>query len=747
MKTNFRMNTQELNRERKRLDALLEQRRVVPAIALVGKLVDESGSWDLRKRLDAADEAYRALLAYVTRGVDDPGRDGVLCRITSEIDAIADLAIMAQEQETSPQVFYQRRRELGSVPLQQVLTELQQCYQRTSLVEQSPQPDDNSMLQSLQESERAETRLFNKIWSTYPMTQDDASLLKEAIATGSITEPAQCLVVAALLVGLMKFYDAGKVALLAEVYLSEASQLVRVRALTGLLLVLMVYRRRTTSENVRVRLEAVAEVPEVADDVAMVHQALVRARNTDNVTRSITRELIPDILKMRDDIIKRQKEAEQKPQEADMDTNPEWERLLEQTGMADKIERFSQLQVDGNDVFISTFAHLKSFPFFKTLSNWFLPFHTRQSAVWSTFKGSDGLRTAIVDAPFLCDSDKYSFCLSLTMMPETQRNMTMSQFQSQQSEMAAMQDELPDKRQQCQAIVTRYVQNLYRFFKIFSRRSEFARAMDGDMDLLDLPVVGDIASLPRNTQVIAEFYFKNAFYPDAIRYYERYLERSADPAIITYQKMGYAYQSMGDYKRALEMYGRYELADEDNVWNLRHIAVCHRELGDTDRAVAYFERALALRPDNVGLSLSMGHCLLAAGRTTEALQYYYKADLLPDAGHRAWRPIAWASLVSGDLDRSEDYYRRIDADDKLTAQDWLNWGHVALCRGDVATAVARYTHAVPDTEQERPQFGTMLLRDRAVLESNGVKASDLPLVVDAVLASAAGLITPPPSSQ
>ena len=85
-------------------------------------------------------------------------------------------------------------------------------------------------------------------------------------------------------------------------------------------------------------------------------------------------------------------------------------------------------------MFISTFSKLKSYPFFNTLSNWFLPYHDNCSAVTTAFGGKKHPLTALFKVmPILCDSDKYSMLLSIASAPESQRNMMFQQFEAQRS--------------------------------------------------------------------------------------------------------------------------------------------------------------------------------------------------------------------------------------------------------------------------------------------------------------------------
>ena len=199
-----------------------------------------------------------------------------------------------------------------------------------------------------------------------------------------------------------------------------------------------------------------------------------------------------------------------------------------------------------------------------------------------------------------------------------------------------------------------------------------------------------------------------------------------------YQKIGFAYQNAGKILQALNYYKRYELLHEDDAWNIRHIASCYRALGKNEKALEYYNRAAALLPNNVSLTLTIGHVLLEENRTKEALQQYYKADLMEDAKHRAWRPIAWCSFLLSDYDKAIDYYDRIARDDTPSAQDLLNRGHVLLCQGNAQEAIATYRQCLKKMDGDCGKFRESFKGDALELRLHGISAVDQALIPDAV---------------
>ena len=710
----------------------------------IGTLAQELGRGDLSNELQRLRISYDLMLKYLSQGIVDPQRGEILTDIRQGLHTLNDRCYIALQTPSSHEVFFARLRELGNVPVVSIIDEYREALQRLQLAQSVPEGerDTSAIMSCQQEAELIETRLFNKVWSTFPLSSDDANSLKLCITGDILPLYARCLLTSALMVGLMKFFDETKVNVLLDAYTEADAPQVQLRALLYALLTLVAYKKRISlTRGVLPRLQALMEQPGFKSDVWIVQTQLARARNTENVKQRVRDELIPNLMKMRPDVLDKINDGKPPITDVnDLEGNPEWQQWLESSGIGRKIEEFNEMQIEGSDVFIATFAHLKSFPFFKTLSNWFLPFHAGHSAVRQVL-GDTGsaLSTIIQRAPYLCNSDKYSFCLSLDALPASQRGMMSAQLEAQNE---ALQEEhgasLPDDDQKLRtAIVNAHVKDLYRFFKLFSRRREFVELMD--VKGLDLTDCQPLTSITQDAHVLAllgEFYLKNGFNDDAIKCFTRLEANDGTTDEHIYQKIGFAHQNAGNHAEALKYYQRYELLHEDDVWNLRHLASCSRAMGNAEQALEYYRRAEALAPDNVSLTLTIGHVLLELNRTNEALQQYYKADLMPNARHRAWRPIAWCSFLLSDYERALDYYDRIAADDTSTAQDLLNRGHVLLCQGRVQDAIDTYRQSLRlmgNTSKWREAFKG----DGMELRLHGVKAVDQALIPEAVCKDAA----------
>ncbi len=733
------MTKQEIENSYRQASQCIDDAEIKDAFSLISSLVAESGRASLNDELERLNMSYTFMLKYLEQGVMDPQRDDILLNLRQSLYLLNDQCYIGLMEPSSPEVFYARRRELANTTLIGIVEEYREELKNLTLMQTVPeqQRDSHAILSRLHQVEELETKLFNRVWSSFPLSSDEANTIKLCISGDILPVHTRCLLVAALFLGLMKFYDETKLLLLLEAYTMSDEPLVQLRALTCAMLTLLSHKKRTaSSRSIHSRIEALHEMEEFKHDVWSIQVQLARSRNTENIKKRVRNDLIPNIMKVRPDILDKLKDKDSQIVDlSDIEANPEWQQWLDNSGITRKIEEFNAMQIEGSDVFIATFAHLKTFPFFKTLSNWFLPFYPAHSAVVENLgAGKMALAEVIQHAPYLCNSDKYSFCLSLGALPESQRTMMSAQLEEQDAALnEARHAELPDDRRKRVAIINSFVQDLYRFFKLFSRRREFTAVMDNvNLDMTDCLPLSTVTRDAHVLELLGALYFKNAFYEDAIKCFTRLesMEEMTDDHI--YQKIGFAYQNASDYDKALTYYERYELLHEDDAWNVRHIAACHRALGHQEETLKYYRRAETLTPNNVSLTLTIGHVLLEQNQTSQALQQYFKADLMDNAKHRAWRPIAWCSFLLNDYDRALDYYDRIARDDEPTAQDMLNRGHVLLCKGSTQEAIATYREALRLMDGDSKKFRTAFKGDAMELRRHGVSTVDQALVPDAV---------------
>ena len=730
------MDKAEISKLRNKIFEHLDNRQLALALKHLRAMVDSTTQWDMKEAFNRLDTSYGYLLQYLSQGVSDPQRDTILSQIFAEAYELTDKTVIALAAEQSTHLFYLRHQEYSGRSLEAMLVDYKAEHSKSALIN-SDDINTTVSINILKRCEAIESDIFNKVWSSFPIENADIGVLASALRDNELPSHLKSLILSALMLGLTKFFDAPKLKLLIDSYTFIDDDEPKLRALINAVIILYLYRNRINYySDLLSSLDEIQKLPSFTSDMQLIFTRLIHSRNTDNISRKMREGIMPELQKMSPDLFNKIKgKSPGTINIEEIEENPQWQEWLDKSGITKKLEEFNEIQLEGGDVFISTFSKLKSYPFFNTLSNWFLPYHDNCSAVTTAFGGKKHPLTALFKVmPILCDSDKYSMLLSIASAPESQRNMMFSQFEAQREQFQDLQsEEAQSVIKMRDIIVNRYIQDLYRFFKLYSRRREFKSMFDTSINLTEVDCLKEYLSDTPTLSVIAEFYFKNGFYNDAITFYRRMVaNHDANPHV--YQKIAYAYQSLGKYREALKNYSRYELVDSSDAWNTRQMAQCYRSLREIDKAIECYNRALEMSPQSVNLCLNLGHCYLDKGDYDNALHQYYKADFMPKAKHRAWRPIAWCSFLTGKHEQAVNYYEKIINDDTPTSQDYLNYGHLLQSMGRIAEAIEKYRKSLAMENNDDEAFAQLYVADaKYMVNKLGVAPGDYALLLDATL--------------
>lgn len=362
-----------------------------------------------------------------------------------------------------------------------------------------------------------------------------------------------------------------------------------------------------------------------------------------------------------------------------------------------------------------------------------MPTHTAVTSAIGNEDWSKKFAELLKTSSFLCNSDKYSFCLSLSQVPDSQRQMMASQFRSENIELQdAQKAELLRQSRERENISNRYLQDLYRFNKLFPRRSEFYDLFAMPIEqLLKIDEFAPIMHDEKLLKVLGEYFFKNEYYNDAAYIFVNLSHNNFTDNEL-YQKTGYCYQSLGNYEEALEYYLKADLIKPDNLWTLRHIAICYRNMKKIEMALDYFLRAKNMAPDNLSVNLNIGHCYLEQKQYDEALKYYFKVDYLDTKGTKARRPIAWCSFLAGKAEQAQRYYQKILADSP-TALDYLNAAHVTFAQGNIKDAIDLYIRSIAEDKGNIARFTKNFEQDIPDLIQAGINPDDIHIIYDQII--------------
>ena len=730
------MNEQAIQEQYQHIVTLLKQQRLKEAQSQLEAFLWNSGDWTLRNRLEQAQTSYQYMLQYMRQGIDDPERQKLYRQILTETWEVADQARLSLLDGVSTHYYHSLRNNRERLPKEYNIAALQKVLESfpDDLAVCQLMPDNQGMDAVLQRHEQTAQVLFLSTWSNSDWSAEDEQQAKGLLESEMLPVNDLCLFTSAVMLSLMECFDTRKFSWLLDA-VTHANTQVNQRALVGIAFALLFHPTRLSLyPELTARLSLLNEDGSFGKQLNRIYIELLRSQETEKIDKKMREEIIPEMMK-NVSIMRNMKYGFEENMDED-DRNPDWEKAFEESGLGDKIREMNELQLEGADVYMSTFAQLKSYPFFQNPHNWFYPFDMQHSGIIREFglkpTGDNAILSLILQSGFFCNSDKYSLCFTMAHIPQAQRNMMLSQMTSQDLNELMDESKSSGLRQYAQrpdVISNQYIHDLYRFFKLSQRRHEFRDIFKEEIALHRIPALKDILRKPELLVTIADFHFRKEHPAEALGIYQEVIDMNYADADI-FQKTGYCLQKEKRYKEAISAYRKADVLKPDHIWTIRHLATCYRQLRDFASALEYYRKVEAMQPENRNVTFFIGSCLAEQERYEEALQCFFKLDLMENDCIKAWRAIGWCSFVSGKSEQAMRYYEKVLAL-KPIATDYLNAGHVALRLGNMEKAAELYGKAASESGN-RETFLDIFDKDKETLIKLGIDENDIPLIRDLV---------------
>ena len=721
---------------------LLDAGRLKEALTQLQGISMQTNRWELRNRIESTLTAYGYMLQYAQQGMEDPNRKSFYQQTFRTAYELTDAVNIALHSQKTSGMYYDRIRTFGLQPAK-AYAELQ-LQLETFTEDASTAPllyHDDKRLQTEMEKihqshESALTELFDKTWAT-PFWSDNEAREATFLLQSVLVAPNDLAVmVSAATLSLLRVFDAHKLGFLLEAYRHEHLQ-VNQRALVGILITIAKHEKRIALyPELLSRFSLLSEDEGFRKNLYTIQMQLLITRETTKIDKKMREEIIPEMMKnakQLNDPKFRFDESEESE-----DRNPEWEEWMDKSGMTDKIKEMGEWQMAGADVYMSSFAQLKHYPFFHQVSHWFYPFDLSLPILAPLKKEFDSSAFSplklIAHSDFFCNSDKFSFSLAILSMPQNMREMSMQQMEEQ----ARMNEEQRDKlealmqqKREAKGISRQYIQDLYRFFKLWQRHQEEEDIFRWKFNLWENSLLGDALQQPEITKELADYLLQKEYLEEAYSLYQKLMNEHSTLAEV-YQKAGYIQQKQKHYTEAIRHYEHADILMPDNVWTNKHLAQCYKLSGNMNSALEYYRKVEAVQPDNLSIALQIGQCLARKEAYTEALSYFYKVEYLEKNPDNARRAIAWCSFVSGKNEEALKYYQLLLQQPAPKSHDWMNAGHVYLAKRQIQEALVHYqkAHAM---ESNHTAFIDKFNKDKATLLSLGLTIEDLQIILDLLL--------------
>ncbi|MDE5677762.1 tetratricopeptide repeat protein [Phocaeicola sp.] len=718
---------------------LLEEHRLKEALGQMTKYAARTSNWQLKTEIESLQTSYDLMLQYTSKGMKDPNKVEMYHKMLCTAYELNDQTYTTIQAENSHEVYYNMMRAFAKTPphsyakLQMQLETYTEDIATALLAHTGLNIKDGEIDNIRKRHEAAIDELFEKIWVSTRWNEMEYKEMEALFQSPLIQVNDLCIIISAITMSLIQIFDIRKFMFLLKAY-THHETVINQRAIVGIALTCYYHEKRillyTEATAYIKKLNETSKFAQNLYDIQI--QLLTSSRETRKIDKKMREEILPEMIKNTKFNLKGTDEESE-------DQNPEWRAWIDHTEVNDKLREMSELQISGADVYMSTFSQLKQFSFFRKISHWFYPFDTQNQHVASLFLENNKLQTSILDilmnSDTFCNSDKYSFCLTILEVSGDRRELIYQHLNIHEEATEELRDHIKNammSEDRSEFVSRQYIHDLYRFFKLWSNRHEIHDIFEDTLDLWNKKTISKTLLHKDYINQLADYLFIHDNLTEAQILYNKSIKLYNRQSAELWQKAGFIYQKTGDYQKAIEYYLQSDLLAPDNIWNNRHLAQCYKKKGNYSKALEHYKKVEQVQPDHLNLALQIGQCLMALEQYNEALTYFFKVEYLDKKPLNARRAIGWCSFITGNYQQAQKYYDLLIAEPKPIMEDWMNAGHVYHILGEMEKSITYYRKAreLCDSHNE---FIRNYHKDKKDLIKQGLSEVDLFILPDELI--------------
>ena len=716
----------------------LEQCRPGAAINALENLMlayPKMGSMD---SLLAIKNDYHLMLQYWEQGFEDVQREQLFGSLLSRLYMLtANLHLSKRIHESAFWLsVYQRPRQTGKDwSMGNVRHQLENFTSETALLELEQPHLREQKAKTLYETHlQLMQDLFGYILTSRQWTDGVTSAFENILLSPTVDVIDQQLIVSAIMLSAMQTFDANKFQLLLNVYRNAAAEAVRQRALVGWALALDENKQRLYPEVAQMVDEVLAD-EHCCQELTELQMQIVYCMNAAEDQRTIRNEIMPEILSGSNMQVKNGTLIEIDEESLEDILHPESaERNMEK--MEQSMHRMADMQKQGADIYFGGFSQMKRFSFFADLSNWFVPFypqHPSVSHIWNSNKAARFLRT-ITEAGAFCDSDKYSFVLGFDyVVGHLPANMLKMVEDGEASPMPVGGMFSREEQNQPAFIRRLYLQNLYRFFKLYGNRSEFCDPFTMPTAIFLGKETFSHGQMQQHLMEVSTFLYKRKWYHEAGNVMGNIKEegRTFSYYILQGALQQQAYNE--HLQSPLESFAEALKLQPDSERALTGFARTSFNAEHYETALEAYEKLLTIKPDSKAYQLYAAICYSNLERNEEAERLLFKLNYLYPDDHSVNSVLAWVLTLNGKYGQAEQLFQSLLSAENPKPMDFLNQGFCYWLAGKTAMAIASFRRFMAMSEDQAFRIDdTFLHHQYHLLQQHGISDVEISMMLDAL---------------
>ena len=710
----------------------LMDKRLSNAIEILEQLYVQRPSLMGHGEFEAIKTDYQLMVDFMGRGFSDSHRESLYSSLLQRLYRItADLEISWRCRNVSAYVNSFRVIDHLNTSHDFIRTVLEAFVSDIAML--SLQPEETREQKTAELYERHHSfmnRLFNSLWTSCQWTDDDCTFYTELLLSPTVVSTDQQVIVSAISLGAMNQFDINKLKTLVNVYQKATNEHVRQRALVGW--VLSVFEGMDIFPEQDAIVRKLCENPAITKELLTLQIQFFYSKDAEKDNDKIQRDIMPDIMRNSNLTIGRLgiMEKEEDTIESILHQDAD-EKRMEQ--LEEKVRKMMDMQKQGSDIYFGGFSQMKRFPFFSDMVNWFTPFYLNHPALRSVINklGDTKFLNTLMERSNFCESDRYSFAFALEQV--------ISQLPSDIKEVMGSDVALgplaeSDDREDAISIRRTYLQDLYRFFRLYPTAKDFINPFEdnGKSDFvadtffftyksfmgtgLDDVKLRLALHLYKHKQMMELAELLTTFQSDDPRY-----------AIL----MGYTNIDMGKVEFAYQFFDYALKAEPDNQWALKGKARAALDNEDYITAEEVYSKLLKLKPNHKTYTMNRCVALLKLGRTSEVREELFRLDYQYPDDMNVKRILAWAMLSDNSLDKASQLY-----DTLLTSnpahEDYLNAGYCQWAMGNIQKAVALFREWLAKSGKSAEQLLNEFRSDEETLSMYNISETDCFLMLSLV---------------
>lgn len=702
------------------------KRNILKAINSLKIFLNENTFSKLGDRLSDIEQDYELMLEYMYKGYKDNKREEVYTSLLVKMyRLLADTEIEYKKKIIPIYISAGLKSMLYDFQYENIHRELENFVSESVIIDLEPENVKNEKKTKLYYAHQEFIKaLFDYILVSNQWRDEDVEFWEKLLLSPTILSYDVQIIISAIMMSTMNEFDICKLRLLIHIYMKSTDEYIRQRALIAW--VFAINPNIDLFPEQEILVADLCKDDKTSRELLELQMQMFFCLDAEKDNAKIQQDIMPNLIKNNQFNVTRFG-IEEKEDDAMQDIFDPGasDRAMEEVEQS--INKMMEMQKAGSDIYFGGFSQMKHFGFFQNISNWFCPFyigHPGIKNIADKLGDSRFLNILLNNGPF-CDSDKYSFALAMASIidkiPDNLKQLLNNE--------DAIGPTLSAEEMHSPAYIRRmYLQDLYRFFRIYPQRNNFVNPFDSFFFNNELFIS---TGAEKHIVELCSFLFKRKEYVFLTQLLDTFKGCNDENVLVM---RGYCKLEDMEYDEATNIFHNIL---EDYPYNesaLRGLARSSFLSHDYEQSVESYSELFKCNPENRNIALNYCMSLIKVKDNESALNILYKLNYEYLDDINVIRVLAWALLAENKLEQAETEYNKLLKNKKITPSDYINAGYCQWFKGNVTSAVKLFRTFVNKSHGSNDLKESILddefANNRQMIHLHGISEIEVRIMID-----------------